>query len=257
MFTLKELVKQYWDNVPCGTGGVTYPEGSLEYFEAITQNRERWEPYINDFAQFDKWAGKKVLEVGCGAGSDLIRFAKTGADVIGIDLSSKSVALAKTRLQVYKCDGEVLEADAENIPYKNNIFDRVWSFGVLHHTPNPERAINEIYRVTKFGGEICIMLYHKYSLVSLQMYLLFGLFKFRPFRSLKDIMANHHESLGTKVYSVFDAYKMFLMFKNLEIKTVITSYDLRYKRNKFLPLWVGKFIPHQLGWHIIIKGQKP
>ncbi len=252
----KELVRRYWDNEPCGTGGIGVPEGTPEYFRAITQKRDLWEYNISKYAEFNRWAGKKVLEVGCGVGSDLVRFAKAGAYVTGIDLSQKSVALAKERMALENCEGVVLEVDAEKIPYKDNTFDLVYSFGVLHHTPNIDKAINEIYRVTKSGGEICIMIYHKYSLVSLQMYLLFGLFALKPFRSLKDIMAIHHESVGTKVYSVAEVRQLFSTFKNLEISTVVTPYDLRYQRNKFLPLWVGKLIPHQLGWHIIVKGQK-
>ena len=253
----KELVRQYWDDVPCGTGSITYPEGSAEYFEAIAENRNRLEPFIADYARFDKWAGRKVLEVGCGVGSDLLRFARVGAQVVGIDLSPKSVFLAKSRLHAYNCRGDVLVADAEKLSFKDNEFDLTYSWGVLHHTPNPARAIQEIYRVTKPGGEICIMLYHRHSLVALQLYLLFGLFALRPRRSLKDIIASHHESPGTKAYSVAEARRMFSAFKDLEIEVHLTPYDLRYKRDRYLPRWVGRLIPQRLGWFMVIRGRKP
>lgn len=253
----KELVRQYWDDVPCGTGSITYPKGSAEYFEAIAENRNRLEPFIADYARFDKWAGRKVLEVGCGVGSDLLRFARAGAHVVGVDLSPKSVSLAKSRLHAYHCRGDVLVADAEKLSFKDNEFDLTYSWGVLHHTPNPERAIQEIYRVTKPGGEICVMLYHRHSLVALQLYLLFGLFALRPLRSLKDIIANHHESPGTKAYSVAEARRMFSAFKELEIEVRLTPYDLRYKRDKYLPRWVGRLIPQRLGWFMVIQGKKP
>ena len=253
----KELVRQYWDDVPCGTGGITYPEGSLEYFEAIAENRNRLEPFIADYAQFNKWAGKKILEVGCGVGSDLVRFARAGAHVVGIDLSPKSVFLARSRLHTCNCQGSVLAADAENLAFKSDEFELTYCWGVLHHTPNPERAIQEIYRVTKSGGEICIMLYHRHSLVALQLYLLFGLLAFRPFQSLKNIIANHHESPGTKAYTVAEARQMFSAFKELEIRVRLTPYDLRYRRDKYLPRWVGKLIPQRLGWFMVIRGRKP
>jgi len=253
----KESVKQYWDNMPCGTGGITYPEGSLEYFEAIAEKRNRLEPFIVEYAQFNRWAGKKILEVGCGVGTDLLRFAQAGAHVVGIDLSPKSVFLARSRLQVHNCQGNVLVADAENLPFEKDEFELTYSWGVLHHTPNPERAIGEIYRVTKPGGEICIMLYHRHSLVALQLYLLFGVLAFRPFQGLGDIIANHHESLGTKAYTVAEARQMFSAFKDLKIKVRLTPYDLRYKRDKYLPRWVGKLIPQRFGWFMVIRGRKP
>jgi SAM-dependent methyltransferase len=252
----KESVRKYWNGTPCGTSGIAYAEGSLEYFEAIARNRNRLEPFIAEYAYFEKWAGKKVLEVGCGVGSDLLRFAKARAQVIGIDLSPKSASLARSRLYAYECQGDVLVADAEDLPFKSKEFDLIYSWGVLHHTPNPEKAIREIYRVTKLGGEICLMLYHRHSLVAVQLYLLFGLFAFRPFRSLKDIIANHHESPGTKAYTVAEARQMFSAFKGLEIKVRLTPYDLRYKRDKYLPRWVGKLIPQRLGWFMVIRGRK-
>ena len=195
--------------------------------------------------------------MGCGAGTDLMRFAQSGANVTGIDLSSASVLLAKERLNLYKLKGDLVNCDAENIPYKDNTFDFVYSWGAIHHTPNPEKAISEIYRVTKSGGEICVMLYHRYSLVSLQMYLMFGLFALKPFRNIEDILAKHHESLGTKAYTVGEVCQMFSMLKDLKVDVRVTSYDLRYSRDKFLPMWVGKVIPQCFGWNIIVQGRKP
>jgi 2-polyprenyl-3-methyl-5-hydroxy-6-metoxy-1,4-benzoquinol methylase len=82
----KESVQQYWDNEPCGTSNIAYPEGSLEYFEAIADNRYNLEPFIASYARFNEWAGKKVLEVGCGVGTDLLQFARAGAHVLGVEI---------------------------------------------------------------------------------------------------------------------------------------------------------------------------
>ena len=252
----KKSVQQFWDMTPCGTGDINIEPKTLKYFEAISERRNKLEPFIADYAQFDRWAGKRVLEVGCGAGSDLLRFAKENASITGIDLSPRSVSLAKTRLRTYNCQGNVLIADAEQLPFKTGSFDLVYSWGVLHHTPDTEQAIREVYRVTKPGSEICIMLYHRYSLVTLQMYLMYGLCVFKPLRSLKDILAKHHESPGTKAYTTAEAQQMFSAFKYVKIKVCITPYDLRYKRNKYFPQWVGKLIPQCLGWFMVIRGQK-
>jgi len=253
---LKEAVTKYWDKTPCGTGGIPLSEWNDKYFDAISKRRDELEPFIAKYAQFDRWAGKQVLEVGCGVGSDLVKFAKAGADITGIDLSPKSVCLARLRLLKYGGNCGVFQLDAEAMPFKDGKFDFVYSWGVLHHTPDTIRAISEIHRVTKSGGEICVMLYHKHSLVALQLWLLFGLFAGKPFRSLDDIFANHHESQGTKAYTIGEVRRMFAKFKNVEINVQLTPYDLRYKRNGYLPSWLGKFVPQNLGFFLIIQGEK-
>jgi len=253
----KESVKAYWDNEPCGTGGIGHPEGSLEYYEAIAKNRDRLEPFIADYAQFWKWKGKKVLEVGCGTGSDLVRFAKAGAIVTGIDLSTRSAALAKHRLRVYGRRGDIFVGDAEELPFEGGEFSMAYSWGCLHHTPHTEKAIGEMHRVLEPGGRICVMLYHKRSLVGLQMYLLFGLLRGKPFRGLDDILANHHESPGTKAYTVGEVKQMFSAFRDVEVSIQTTIYDRRHRRDRYLPEWVGRIIPRGLGWHLIIRGEKP
>jgi SAM-dependent methyltransferase len=252
----KEEVQRFWDTVPCGTGDINIKPETLEYFEAISERRNKLETFIADYAQFNKWAGKNILEVGCGAGSDLLRFAKAGARATGIDLSPRSASLAKTRLSLCNCSDDVLIADVEQLPFKTDSFNLVYSWGVLHHTPDTEQAIKEVYRVTKPGGEICIMLYHRHSLVAMQMYLMYGLFAFKPLRSLKDILAKHHESPGTKAYTVAEARQMFLMFKDVKIRVCLTAYDLRYGRGRYLPEWVGNLVPKCLGWFLVIQGQK-
>jgi SAM-dependent methyltransferase len=252
----KKSVQQFWDATPCGTGDINIEPETFEYFEAISEKRNKLEPFIADYAQFEKWVGKKILEVGCGAGTDLLRFAQAGAYTVGIDLSPKSVSLSRLRLRVYNCAGNALIADAEQLPFKTDSFDLVYSWGVLHHTPNTEQAIKEVYRVTKPGGEICIMLYNRHSLVALQMYLMYGLFAFKPLRDLKDILAHHHESPGTKAYTVIEVQEMFAAFQQLKVDIRLTTYDLRYGRDKHLPKWVGNLVPKRLGWFLVIRGQK-
>jgi ubiquinone/menaquinone biosynthesis C-methylase UbiE len=251
----RDLIRQHWDSEPCGTRNIPYPIGSFAYYEAIADRRNRLEPYIEKYAQFDKWKGKKVLEVGCGVGSDLLRFAQAGADVTGIDLSSVSVSLAKERLKLYKCAGTVTQADGENIPFKDNTFAYAYNWGVIHHSAHPKKVVNEIYRVLEHGGRFCSMLYHKPSLVTLQMWLAFGLMK-GNLESVDSILAKYHESEGTRAYTVKEAKELFSMFSNLKVETRITSYDLRWYVDKYLPLWMGSIIPKSLGWNIIVRGVK-
>lgn len=253
---MKDLVREYWNREPCGTCANDIVSDKLAWFVDIARKRRAKEPFIPRYAEPWRWNKKNILEVGCGAGSDLVVFALSGADVNAIDLSDKSVELARSNLTLRGLSGDVRVADAENLPYKDNYFDFVYSWGVLHHTPDTQKAINEIYRVLKPGGEICVMLYNRRSLVSLQMYLFYGLFKFRPFAKLNDLYGKYHESPGTKVYTPKELESMFSQFSKMNIFNQITCYDLRCGRDAYFPFLFSAFIPEGLGFFNIIKGVK-
>lgn len=258
---LKTEVKQYWDSSPCGTTHASSVEskgeGSIEFFERIENQRYNLEPFIHSFAQFTACRGKRVLEVGCGIGTDLLQFARAGAKIYGIDLSRRSIEFAKRRLDLYGLNAELLEiADAENLPFCSDKFDLVYSWGVVHHTPNTERAVKEMYRVLKPGGFIKVMIYHRISLVVLRLYIRYGILKGKPFTRISEIISKHMESPGTKAYTVGEAIKLFLMFSNVEINPILTPYDLRIVKNIFLPSQLTKAFPNRYGWFMLISGQK-
>ncbi len=254
----KKAVREFWDGVPCGTLRVSGSEKTTEFYEEIEHQRYEMEPFIFEHAQFDRWKGKKVLEVGCGTGTDLLQFLRSGSDACGIDLSSRSVALARKRLSLFGFDGgRVFVADAENLPFARNTFDLLYSWGVLHHTPDTVKALDEICRVLRPDGEIRIMLYHRRSLVALRSYLRFGVLRGRPFRSLDDIMAIHQESPGTKVYTREHVRGLFRHFKNLQIRTILTPYDLDLGDARLSLFWLRKFVPNALGFFLVIQGHKP
>lgn len=258
----RDIIKSFWDNSPCGTRGISGEPGTKEFFEATEKEHYKLEPFIHRYARFENWKGKEVLEAGCGTGGDLIQFLRSGANVYGIDFSTRSIFLAQKRLNIFGFDEKrAIVGDIEELPFPDNCFDFVYSWGVLHHTLNIEKAISEIHRVLKPSGEICIMLYHKFCLVVLQLYLLFGLFALRPFKNIDEIIANHLESPGTRVYTKSQARKLFQQYSGLKIKIILTRYDLRYwrdryKKDKFLPAWVGKIVPNSLGWFMVITGKK-
>lgn len=253
----KQVVRDYWDAEPCGTGTVDMKPGSREFFDAIEAHRYAVEPFIPPFAQFERWEGKRMLEIGCGAGTDHLQFARAGADAWAIDMSGRSAGLTRQRLRTFGLrDDRVLIGDAENLPFPSDTFDLVYSWGVLHHSPDTPRTVREVHRVLRPGGEIRIMFYHRFSLVSLQFYLKFGLLRGRPFRSIDEIMAAHQESPGTKVYSYTEVRRMFAAFSDVTVRAVLTPYDLRSGRRPFLPKWAGRFLPDGLGYFLLITGRK-
>jgi ubiquinone/menaquinone biosynthesis C-methylase UbiE len=257
MIAEKASVKAFWDEAPCGTRDVPFAPGSKEFFEAIECHRYKVEPCIQHYARFQQWRQRRVLEVGCGVGTDLLQFARGGAEVQGVDLSSRSVEWAKRRFELYGFESDIREADAEALPFPDDTFDLAYSWGVIHHAPHPPRVVREIYRVLKPGGQICVMIYHKYSLFCVQAYLSCGLFRLQPFQGLDRIIANHLESPGTRVYTRRQARELFQDFSEVSVEPVLTRHDLRYWRRRYLPIWMMKLVPAAFGWFMVIQGRKP
>ena len=160
---LKERVRAFWQAHPCGTKFADAEPGSQKFYELVEQHRYAKEWHIPEAANFAGTKGLKVLEIGCGLGTDGAQFAKAGADYTGIDLTDAAVDLARRRFAVTNLPGKFKTADAENLDFENESFDLVYSHGVLHHTPDTARAVKEIHRVLRPGGRAVVMLYHRDS----------------------------------------------------------------------------------------------
>src|SRR5262249_13996026 len=147
---LKEKVQQFWNAEPCGTRYLNEHD-AREDFEAHTRARYTLEPYIPEFAGFSSAQGLHVLEVGVGMGADYLEWLKAGAQATGVDLSAISLERAWRRCELagYKTDLQV--ADAEHLPFPENSFDVVYSYGVMHHSPDTVACITEAHRVLRPG----------------------------------------------------------------------------------------------------------
>ena len=160
---LKERVRAFWQAHPCGTKFADAEPGTAKFYELVEEHRYTKEWHIPEAANFANASGLKVLEVGCGLGTDGAQFARAGADYTGVDLTEAAVELARKRFAVSGLRGRFQTADAENLAFENESFDLVYSHGVLHHTPDTGRAVNEIWRVLRPGGRAVVMLYHRDS----------------------------------------------------------------------------------------------
>jgi len=160
---LKERVRAFWQAHPCGTKFSDAEIGTPEFFERIEAHRYAKEWHIPDAADFAGAHGLRVLEIGCGLGTDGVQFAKAGADYTGVDLTDAAIELARKRFELSGLRGELRVSDAENLDFADESFDLVYSHGVLHHTPGIARAVSEIHRVLKPGGRAIVMLYHRDS----------------------------------------------------------------------------------------------
>jgi 2-polyprenyl-3-methyl-5-hydroxy-6-metoxy-1,4-benzoquinol methylase len=160
-------VRRYWDDRPCNIKHSGKPVGSREYFDEVEARKYFVEPHIPGFAQFDRWKGKRVLEVGCGIGTDSINFARAGAELTAVDLSGESLRIAQQRATVMGVEDriEFVQANAEELTsaVSSRQYDLIYSFGVIHHTPRPERALAEMRALAAPGGTLKLMVYHRHS----------------------------------------------------------------------------------------------
>lgn len=226
---LKQRIHDHWNQEPCGTKFTDAVKLTRAYFDEIESVRYRREPEIFSFAQFTLFHGHRVLEVGVGAGSDFTQWVRAGAIAHGIDLTEASIQHVTHRLGLYSLKAEEVQvADAENIPYPDEFFDLVYSWGVIHHSPNTIKALEEIIRKTRIGGRIKIMIYNKFSLVVYYKWLYYCLLRGKPFRSLDWVLYHHQESLGTKGYSTFEIAELLSRYpvRVTEIVARATHYDL-------------------------------
>src|SRR5256886_11776705 len=158
-------VKGFWNANPCQSH-LSQEADRRRYFEEISQKRfQGREWHVPTVAKFDSFRGKDVLEIGCGVGTDGIEFAKNGANYIGVDLTPKSVELTRERFEVFGVPGRFEVANAEEgLPFPDASVDHVYSFGVIHHSPAPDKIVREIHRILRQGGTFTVMLYNRSSI---------------------------------------------------------------------------------------------
>jgi 2-polyprenyl-3-methyl-5-hydroxy-6-metoxy-1,4-benzoquinol methylase len=162
-----EEVAEFWNRRPCNIRHSPRPLGTREYFDEVDARRYLVEPHIRRFADFERWRGKRVLEIGCGIGTDTTRFARAGAQVTAVDLSTRSIEIARQRMQLYGVADRVrfYAGSAEELGrvVPPETYDLIYSFGVIHHTPHPERVIEQIRQYVGPQTTVKIMVYHRHS----------------------------------------------------------------------------------------------
>jgi ubiquinone/menaquinone biosynthesis C-methylase UbiE len=222
----KLAVRDFWDAAACGE---VYAQGASleEQFQTHSEARYRLEPYIRPFARFSDGRENDVLEIGVGMGADHVEWARSGPKTLtGIDLTPEAIRRTRQRLNVYGLVSDLREADAEALPFPDDSFDIVYSWGVMHHSPNTMTAFSEAHRVLRAGGTLRAMIYHRPSVVGVLLWVRYALATGHPNRTLTDICANHLESPGTKGFTVPEGRQLVASFAEADVRSIVSFGDL-------------------------------
>jgi ubiquinone/menaquinone biosynthesis C-methylase UbiE len=285
-------VEAFWNANPCQSN-LSHSEERRQYFQEISDKRygiREW--HVPTVAKFDSFRGKDVLEVGCSIATDGLEFAKNGANYVGVDLTPKSIELAKERFCLFGMPGRFEVANAEhNLPFADNSFDHVYSFGVIHHSPVPENIVREIHRVLRSGGTFTVMLYNRNS-INYRIEIMFVrkimrwflVPSFMPgliasvtgfdrwkleghrkiFRERKNLSQQEWISMNTdgpycplaRVYDENEAANLFKDFQNVRQEVWEFNVDHWPVLRRVIPKSVVRWMGRQWGWHRMIYGQK-
>lgn len=248
-------VRTYWEKEPCGSHDYVVgdlKQHSLEWYQRIEDYRYRVEPFIHGAAQFTRHKGKRILEVGVGAGSDHLQWARAGCDCYGVDLTDAGIETTRGHLAHYGLKSNLTRVDAEVLPFPDNFFDIVYSWGVIHHSERPDKIIAEIKRTLKPGGRFIGMLYGIYSVAVFRGWVKYALLRGRPWHGLRHVVWHHIESIGTKAYTEGELRELFGEFGQVETTPILCLSDTHR-----LPAWLAKLIPHKFGWYIVVNATKP
>lgn len=237
---MKDDVRAFWESEACGE----------RYRDEQERLRYELEPEIIDFADFTSASELEVLEIGVGMGADFLRWLGAGARATGVDLTARAVALAGQRVQAGGYEADLQVADAEALPFDDASFDLVYSWGVLHHTPNVPQAFREAIRVLKPGGRLKAMVYHRHSWVALAAWTRFCLLRGRPWASLREAVSRI-ESPGTQAFTRVEATRLLEGLADVEVRSILTHWDRKWAPE------VSKLFGDKTGWFLLLEGVKP
>lgn len=263
----KERAREQWTEDPCGAVyGQEYEFGTREFFDVVERHRyTEYAPWMPEVMGFDQFPGERLLEIGCGMGTDLLQFARGGAQVTGVDLTPRSIEISRQHFAVYGERADFVLTDGEQLPFADESFDVVYSNGVLHHTPDTAGAVKEVHRVLRPGGQARVMLYHRGSLnYWVQIILRYGLLhgELMKGHSSGEIMSRHvelNESGGrplVKVYSRREARNLFAMFREVKISVEQLTRPELYVLGRFIPEGIFRRLRRGVGWNVIISARK-
>jgi SAM-dependent methyltransferase len=245
---LTRQVREYWNNRIHDLEMTAQPVGSREFFAELDEYRFDKLAYLPDVVDFTGFKGRRLVEIGCGIGTDLVRFARGGAIVTGVDLSETAVRLAKTNLQLNAGKGAVFVGDGAALPLTSESVDVVYAHGVLQYSADPRSVVEESQRVLRSGGRAIFMVYNRVSwLMALSRVMKVGL--------------EHADAPGLRLYSADEFRTLIQGFRQAEIVPerfpVKSRLHHGWKGALYNQVFVGVFnalprrVVRRFGWHLM------
>jgi 2-polyprenyl-3-methyl-5-hydroxy-6-metoxy-1,4-benzoquinol methylase len=265
-------VRRYWDARPCNIRHSPKPVGSREYFDEVEARKYLVEPHIPGFAEFERWRGKRVLEVGCGIGTDSVNFARAGAQLTAVDLSSESLRIARERAEVMGVVDRIdfRQANAEELTsvVDDGPYDLIYSFGVIHHTPRPEAALAQMRALTAPGGTLKLMVYHRRSW---KVFWILAVQERGRFWKADELIAKHSEAqTGCPVTFAYTRREGRILVERNGFRVddihvdhvfpyrISDYFEYRYVKEpyfRWMPEPLFRAFERRLGWHLLITAE--
>ncbi len=248
-----KAITAYWDEHIHDLAVATQPIGSPGFFQQLANYRYDKLNYLPELVHFSSYQGRSLLEVGCGMGIDLVQFARAGATVTGIDLSSRAINLARLNMSQNGLRADLRVMNGELMQFPDKSFDVVYAHGVLQYTAHAEKMVTEIHRVLKPGGEAILMVYNRNSWLNL-------------LRNVTRVSLEHEDAPVLKKYSLRELNHLLKLFNNYRIIyerfPVKTKLHSGWKAHIFNEVFVSVFntmprlLVNRLGWHFMIFAYK-
>jgi ubiquinone/menaquinone biosynthesis C-methylase UbiE len=260
-----EKVRDFWNRRPCNIRHSPKTLGTRQYFDEVEQRKYLVEPHILEFAQFPRWKDKKVLQIGCGIGTDSINFARAGARLTDLDISEKSLEICRQRFRVYGLKANFYCGNAEELSTVIPVepYDLIYSFGVIHHIPHPEKVLGEIKKYCSTNTEIRLMLYSKWSWKVLWIIIKYGKCAFWHANEL--IRKYSEAQTGCPVTYFYSFNDIKKLMKDFDIIRMCKEHIFPFKIDKYinyqyeyvwyfkiLPKWFFRCLEKTLGWHTLV-----
>jgi SAM-dependent methyltransferase len=241
-------VRQYWEQHIHDLEITRHPVGSRGFFDDLDQYHFEKLHHLLELVDFDGYSGRSVLEVGCGAGIDLARFARGGARVTGVDVADSAIELARANFAQQRLSGEFRVADGESLPFPSDTFDLVFAHGVVQYTANPRRLVDECRRVLKPGAGAIFQAYNRISWLN-------------ALSKLMKVGLEHEDAPVLLKFSIPEFRALLAGFQAIRIVPerfpVKSRLHRGWKGALYNQLFVGAFnflprtLVRPLGWHLI------
>ncbi len=261
----RQHAMRQWNTTACGE--LAGDKDGHDYFLNVERERYLQQPWQREFFRFDTFSGQRVLEIGVGHGTDLMQFARSGATCAGVDITDNHLQLTARNFQLQGKEVELLKADATSLPFADNSFDCVYSFGVIHHIPEAQAVAREIFRVLRPGGKVMAGFYYKWSAFHLFMKLLrngigSGWLWTKGYAGLLATIERGADGVGVKpfvkLYSKREVRRLFSCFDIADVSIHQLSADHYYPPalGRLLRPLIPK-LEGVMGWYVVCLANKP